>query len=104
MQANPRYVGKPLLRLLELYVLWAIGELSDKDAASLEAMTPKLRAVYNSTADWPEIVAGTVKMGPDMPEHLQRMWKNNLAIAQENRETLSPQRFAEMIVDDNFVS
>ena len=103
MQENSRYVGKPLLRLLELYVLWTIGELSEKDAASLENMTPKLRSVYNSTAEWPEIVASTVQIGPEMPSHLRQMWEKNLAIAQQNHELLTPQKFAEMIVDDNFV-
>lgn len=30
MATNPRYDGQPLLRLLELYVLRAIGELSQE--------------------------------------------------------------------------
>ena len=37
-----RYAGKPFLRLLECYVLAAIGELSDEQQATLRAMEPKL--------------------------------------------------------------
>ena len=46
MSTGPRYEGKPLLRLLELYVLKAIGELSQESEDSLKAMGPKLQAIY----------------------------------------------------------
>ena len=34
MTSNTRYQGKPLLRLLECYVLLAIGRLGEKEAAA----------------------------------------------------------------------
>lgn len=44
MATDPRYEGKPLLRLLELYVLKAIGELSQESEDALNAMGSKLQA------------------------------------------------------------
>lgn len=42
---SSRYDGK-FLRLLELYVLWVIGQLPGEEARRLEGMTPKLADVY----------------------------------------------------------
>ena len=40
---------------------------------------------------------------PDtMPEAIRDMWARNLKIAHDNDITLTPQKFAEMFVDDNF--
>ena len=41
-----RYDGQPLLRLLELYVLWAIGELPQAEQDRLNTMAPKLQSIY----------------------------------------------------------
>ena len=49
---NPRYNGKPLLRLLELYVLHVIGEISADDAERMVAMTPKLREIYGHSGEF----------------------------------------------------
>ncbi|PSJ42189.1 hypothetical protein [Allosphingosinicella deserti] len=102
MQANPRYAGKPLLRLLECYVLWAIDELPEKEASSLVSMTPKLQNLYKSDGQWQDIIAGTVDMDAEMPERLKVLWARNVEIAQQNGAALTPQQFAEMVVDDNF--
>jgi hypothetical protein len=51
-----RYQGKPLLRLLEYYVLAAIDQLDDKQHAVLESMGPKLSALYNRHGTWFEII------------------------------------------------
>lgn len=40
MLTNPRYDGQPLLRLLDVYVLWAIGELSQESEDGLKRMPP----------------------------------------------------------------
>ena len=104
MNAHPRYGGKPLLRLLELYVLWAIGELSAKDAALLEGMTPRLQKLYQIDGPWYEVIAGTMHMPADMPKALMALWKKNLEIARQHGAVLTPQEFAEMAVDENFAS
>lgn len=102
MNANPRYAGKPLLRLLECYVLWAIEELPEKEASSLVTMTPKLRGLYKSDGQWQDIIAGIFEMSAEMPEQLKGLWRRNEQIARRNGVVLSPQQFAEMVVDENF--
>lgn len=102
MQANPRYVGKPLLRFFELYVLWAIDELTEKETASLESMTPKLQNLFKSDGTWQDIIAGIADMGADMPKHLNALWARNTEIARKHGVVLEPQEFAEMVVDENF--
>jgi hypothetical protein len=101
MSANPRYDGKPLLRLLELYVLWAIGELSEVDEGRLVAMTPKLQSIYGVSGAWHDVLAAAVHMPKDMPASIQQIWAKNTAIANKKNANLSPQVFAEMFVDEN---
>ena len=66
-----RYAGKPFLRLLECYVLWAAGELSAEEEEKLQAMTPKLRQVYNRRGSWQEIVIGEMEFPPDLPQYIK---------------------------------
>lgn len=102
MNANPRYAGKPLLRLLECYVLWAIDELPEKEASTLVTMTPKLRDLYKSEGRWQDIIAGIFDMSAGMPGQLKVLWTRNVEIAGQNGVVLTPQQFAEMVVDENF--
>ncbi len=102
METNARYGGKPLLRLLECYVLWAIEELPERESSSLASMTPKLQNLYKSNGSWQEIIAGTVNMDANMPDRLKALWARNTEIARQNGTVLTPQQFAEMVVDDNF--
>lgn len=97
-----RYDGKPLLRLLEYYVLRAIGELGGPDEEKLRQMAPKLRAIYGAEGEWHEVIASAMALPADLPETLHDLWSRNLEIARERGEPLPPQRFAEMIVDQNF--
>jgi hypothetical protein len=41
-----RHPEKPFLRMLELYVLWAIGELPQANQDSLSKIAPKLQSMY----------------------------------------------------------
>jgi hypothetical protein len=104
MVSNPRYDGKPLLRLLELYVLKAIDELSPAELQALERMAPKLRAIYGGNGEWHAAVAAAVDAPTDMPVVIREMWARNLEIARANGVTLPPQKFAEMFVDENLVA
>jgi hypothetical protein len=97
-----RYDGKPLLRMLELYVLWSIGELTPKDEATLTAMAPKLRATFGGDGTWQNAIAASMKMPREMPELIRGNWDKNRSIAAGNKVTLAPQSFAEMFVDSNF--
>lgn len=102
MSTGTRYQGKPLLRLLEFYVLKAIGELSRESEESLNAMAPKLQAIYGGDGRWEDAIARALHMPDTMPQAIRDMWSRNLKIARDNNLTLTPQQFAEMFVDNNF--
>jgi hypothetical protein len=99
--ANPRYSGKPLLRLLECYVLWAIDQLTDKELSILQGMAPKLRSLYGVEGEWQQVIAFAANLPVDMPTRIRDVWTKNTEIARTNGATLTPQQFAEMFVDAN---
>lgn len=103
MDANSRYDGKPLLKMLELYVLRSIGEISSGDEERMVAITPKLREIYHHNGEWPEIIASAVRLSPDVSVAIKEMWERNQKIAADNNLVLSAQEFAEMFVDRNLV-
>lgn len=102
MISNPRYDGKPLLRLLDLYVLWAIGELPPDQEDVMNRAAPKLQAQFGGGGQWQEAVERAVRMDADTPQQIRGMWTRNLEIAHANGLTLTPEEFALMVVDDNF--
>ncbi|HWA01717.1 MAG TPA: hypothetical protein VG841_15520 [Caulobacterales bacterium] len=104
MAENPRYDGKPLLRLAELYVLRAIGELSQAEEDKLAAMAPNLRKTYGVDGAWHEVIAHALKFPPNAAEIINTLWQKSAAMAKANKVPLAPQTFAEMFVDSNVVN
>lgn len=99
---NPRYRGKAFLRILELYVIWAVGELPVKEASFLEEITPKLRETFKKEGHWQQVVEAEMELPSTFPETIRAYWNRNKEIARTARVTLSSQQFAEMFVDQNF--
>jgi hypothetical protein len=104
MASNPRYEGKPLLRLLELYVLRAIDELPPAEQQTLERMAPKLQSIYGGNGAWHEAVAAAVCMPADMPAVIRDAWTKDTKTARATGKTLQPQMFAETFVDKNLAA
>lgn len=102
MNSNSRYSGKPLLRLLELYVLKTIGELPEPDAKTLELMAPKLRSTYGVSGDWGEVISSVAGLSGGVPDAIRNMWRENSELAKKSGAKLTPQQFSEMFVDANF--
>jgi len=98
-----RYAGKPLLRLLELYVLWSLDHLSEEDSSRLNAMAPKLTGTFGGDGTWQDAIATTLELPENMPELIREMWTKNQQIATTNGVELPAQQFAEMFVDSNLV-
>jgi hypothetical protein len=103
LSPNTRYEGKPFLKLLDAYVLWAIDELSEANAQTLKDMTPKLRSVYGVEGEWQEIVSAVMELPPNMSALIRDLWTKNTDIARKNGVTLAPSEFAETFVDCNLV-
>ena len=105
MSDNVRYDGKPLLRLLELYILKALDELPPLEQETLTRLAPKLQALYGGNGSWDDAIAAAVRMPAEMPQVIRDMWAKNLEIAKANNvSALTPQKFAEMFVDENLTT
>jgi len=85
-----------------LSVFKAIGELSQQSQDSLNAMAPKLQAIYGDDGPWIGTIAKALHMPETIPETIRDMWAKNFKIAWDNNVTLTPQQCAEMLVDINF--
>ncbi len=97
-----RYDGKPFLRLLECYVLWSVGRLSQGQADALEGMAPKLAATYGADGTWQDIVAAQMEFSPGLPEALRGMWDRTLVNAGGGQDAVDPELWAQQVVDSNF--
>lgn len=71
---DARYAGKPLLRLIELYVQHVIGALSEKDAALLDQMTPKLQQTFRRQGEWHAVIAGVMEFSGSLDSQLKSEW------------------------------
>ncbi len=102
--SNDRYSSpeRPLVPLLECYVLWAIGELGEEQSAILAEMTPGLRSVYRATGDWPDVIAAAMRWRGDTPQRIRATWARHVLL-RKGGSPPSAQAFAEAYVDDNFV-
>lgn len=97
-----RYEGQPWLRLLDSYVLWAIGALDDDTVARLERMTPKLQETYQQPgARWFEIIEREMGFPQTLPAALASSWARNSQIAAKRNEVIDPVDFAHRTVDEN---
>lgn len=97
-----RYNGKPFLRLLDCYVLRAIGELDAPQANALANMEPKLAEVYGISAAWHEIVAQQMSFPENLPAHISEIWQAGQQRAAEQGLEADPREFTRQFVDTNF--
>jgi hypothetical protein len=94
-----RYAGRPLLILLENYVLSCIGQLPADKEAGLLSVTQR---VFGGGDDWKATMRSTLQLGESLDESLRQMWTTNQERARQANVTLAPEDFARMIVDQNF--
>jgi hypothetical protein len=100
-EQSDRYAGKPLLKLVDSFVLKCIGELEASSEAKLREMEPKLRQVYNCSGTWEEIIMSQLHFSPEIRTAIRDLWLKNQAIAKQHRVTLTPMQFVEMFVEKN---
>lgn len=99
-QAEPeRYKGRPLLMVLENYILAAIGELP---AERYEGVGQIVRKVFGGGSDWMLTVRQQLHLGDSLDDGLRQMWEKNKSIALQNQSDLHPVQFAKMVADQNF--
>lgn len=94
-----RYEGRPLILILDNYVLDCIGELpSDKNTL----ITTIVQKAFGGGADWKKTVRDVLQLSESIEENIRSLWTENKKIAAQNNAELHPVQFAKMIVDDNF--
>ena len=98
---SDRYNGKPLLILLENYVLDCIGCLSKEN---VKTITGTVQRVYGGGDDWKATLRSMLKLDENLDDNLRKIWSRNQDIAVQNKQCLSPEEFARTIVDQNFSS
>lgn len=94
-----RYQGRPLLVVLENYVLDCIGKLPPGSSENLSRM---MQQVFGGGADWKETLRDTLQLDPALDNELQKLWVTNEALARKDGIELHPVQFAKMVVDQNF--
>ncbi|MCW3845650.1 hypothetical protein OF829_00240 [Sphingomonas sp. LB-2] len=75
MTTPSRYDGKPFLRLLDCYVMDAIGFLDPEDDEQLRNAEPKLRAAFGLTGSWREMVVARMNFPAGMQGALRELWE-----------------------------
>lgn len=97
------YAGKPFLKLLDSYILDAIGALDADSDAALTAMEPKFRETFGATGDWRTIVEQRMQFPAGMKGAVREVWEKGGAKfrAAQGREP-DPLEFTRHFVDTNF--
>jgi hypothetical protein len=94
-----RYHGRPLVLVLESYVLDCIGELS---TARREQVADSVQEAFGGDRDWKRTIRRQLRIADSLDDSLRQMWARNQEIARENAYDLHPVQFAKMVVDKNF--
>ncbi|MFM9925094.1 hypothetical protein VLK31_19025 [Variovorax sp. H27-G14] len=97
-----RYEGRPLLRLVDCWVLDAIEQLDDTKRETLEALEPRLAQTFLATGTWQEIVAGQMGFADDVPDMVRHFWRRYLDHAETENLRVDPQAFVVEFVAQNF--
>jgi hypothetical protein len=94
-----RYEGRPLILILDNYVLDCIGELPPDKKALITSIVQK---AFGGGPDWKKTVRDILQLSDSIEDNIRSLWIENKKIAEQNNSELHPVQFAKMIVDDNF--
>src|SRR5579863_63690 len=83
--SNDRYKGRPLLILLENYVLSSIGSLPPEKEQLAASATQR---VFGGGTDWRSTLRATLHLGDSLDESLREMWATNQQRAQQATVTI----------------
>lgn len=98
-----RYEGKPFLRLLDSYVLHAIGALDEANAKWLTDAEPHFRATFGEEGSWREIVEKRMQFPEGMPAAILDVWtKGKAKFLATSGEEPDPVLFTYEFVDTKF--
>ena len=99
---SDRYEGKPFLRLLDSYVMDAIGHLDEANARWLTAAEPNFRHDFGEQGTWKQIVEARMQFPAGMADAIREVWEKGRAQAHAAGQDVQPGAFAIQFVDSNF--
>jgi hypothetical protein len=100
---SDRYAGKPFLRLLESYVLDAIGHLDPASDAALRAQETEFRKTFVATGNWREIVVGRMQFPEGIQGAIREVWEaGRVRFKEANGTEPDPVEFTRIFVDTKF--
>lgn len=96
---NTRYDKKPLLIVLDHYVLHCIGALTPERYQVTQKLVQR---AFGGGVDWKQTVRQVLHLEDSLDEHLRTQWKRNQEKARTHGAVLHPAQYAESVVDKNF--
>jgi len=94
-----RYKGRPLLVILDNYVLDCIGELTPEQQQGLARL---VKPVFGGGDDWKKTMRDVLHLEDSIDQQIKQMWEANKIKAKEMGTELHPVQYAKMFVDSNF--
>jgi hypothetical protein len=94
-----RYEGKPLLMLLESYILDCIGQLPAEKEAGLP---PIVQRLYGGGEDWKATLRAKLGLPDSIDENARVMWARHQQSLKQPGPTLAPEDFARRVVEESF--
>ena len=95
------YANKPLLVLLENYVLDSIGELSPEKSELAGRMTARGFHV-EATTDWRRLIRDKLDLPDSIDSEIVELWNRNRQRLAGTTTPADPVAFARAFVDQNF--
>jgi len=89
-------------KLVDYFVLNAIGEIEPSLLKQMDELTPRLREIYHHDGSWSEIIRHVLDLPADFEARIRALWLQNKEGAARTGYTLSPVEFTAAFVDKHF--
>ena len=100
---SDRYDGKPFLKLVDGYVIDAIGRLDAAAELELKAMEPMFRDTLETRGDWRAMVEEQMRFPAGMPGAIREVWdKGHVKFLAQTGKEPDPLEFTMHFVDTKF--
>lgn len=100
---SDRYADKPFLKLVDGYIVDAIGHLDGASAMELAAMEPQMRKATGLSGDWRSLVEQRMRFPAGMAGAVREVWdKGRVKFIAANGREPDPLEFAVNFVDSKF--
>lgn len=102
IQMADRYSKNPFLRLVDCYVLDAIGQLPSVQQATLEQLEPRFRKTLNAQGGWREMVETRMQFSADVKAQIREFWAGYKGAASQQGVEANAIEFVVDFVNQNF--